>query len=312
MSPKKHHYFEFLLFDGFSNLVLASALEPLRDVKKRAILSSLEWKISSLDGLPAVSSSSLRLEPDLQFEPEIQSRTLFLVAGYQMREQVSAKLSVALRQAARLGNRIIALDTASWFLAEAGLLEGQSATIHWHERESFKEKFPRIDVTSNRFETSGRIVTCGGASSVLEMVLALIHDRFGPVAAFDATSMFVFDPSQQTELRQSERRLRNTGSPKIFQSLNIMAKNIETPMTTFELANMVSVSERSLNRLFTKELGMTPGKYFKLVRLQRARYLAEESRLSMDQIALRCGFSCGSALGRSFERTYGTSLGSIR
>ncbi|WP_108389315.1 helix-turn-helix domain-containing protein [Yoonia sediminilitoris] len=67
-----------------------------------------------------------------------------------------------------------------------------------------------------------------------------------------------------------------------------------------------------LNRAFARELGMTTGKYYKLYRLQHARYLLQETRLSFEQIALRCGFSCGSALGRSFRRAFGKSPSDVR
>ena len=74
----------------------------------------------------------------------------------------------------------------------------------------------------------------------------------------------------------------------------------------------MNLSDRTLNRLFQKELGMTPGTYYRLFRLQTARHLAEETTLSQEQIALRCGFSSGVSLARAFGAAFGTSIKSLR
>ncbi|WP_254436133.1 GlxA family transcriptional regulator [Ruegeria arenilitoris] len=312
MSSESHEKFEFLLLDGFSNMVLASALEPLRDVRMRAMFASLDWEVTTLDGLTVTSSSKLKLSPDKRFDPEQTKGTLVIVAGYSVREQVTRELVSLIRVASRNARRVLALDTASWLLAEAGILDGHSATIHWQELDAFAEAFPNVDVSNARFVRSGPFMTCGGASTTLEMVLELIQDTFGPAAAFDASSMFLFDPARQKDQQRGAAWLRDRGSPKLLNALNIIAENVEHPLTTFELAERVSLSERTLNRAFAQELGMTTGKYYKLYRLQHARYLAQETRLSTEQIALRCGFSCASALGRSFTNEFGRPISAFR
>ncbi|WP_247748028.1 GlxA family transcriptional regulator [Ruegeria sp. R13_0] len=312
MSPSPHEHFEFLLLDGFSNMVLASALEPLRDVKMRALYASPGWEITSLNGKPVESSSAIQVSPNRAFDPAKSTGTLVIVAGYRVRQQITKELLVAIRQAVRTARRVLALDTAAWVLAEAGVLDGHQATIHWQELDAFRESFPKVTVSSARFVQSGPFLTCGGASTALELTLDLIQTLFGPAAAFDASNMFIYDPARQSELKRGSQQLQDRGSPKLLDALNVIAENVETPLTTFELAERVSLSERSLSRAFADELGMTTGKYYKLYRLQHARYLAQETRLSVEQIALRCGFSCASALGRSFTREFGRPISAFR
>lgn len=312
MSSIPQEKFEFLLLDGFSNMVLASALEPLRDVKIRSMFADLDWEVTTLDGADVASSSQLKLSPDRRFDPERTRGTLVVVAGYSVREQITKELVSMIRVASRNACQVLALDTASWLLAEAGVLDGHRATIHWQELDAFAEAFPNVDTSSARYVNSGPFKTCGGASTALEMILELIQNTFGPAAAFDASSMFIFDPARQKDGNRSAAKLRDRGSPNLLKALNVIAENIETPLTTFELAERVSVSERTLNRTFSDELGVTPGKYYKLYRLQYAKYLAQETRSSTEQIALRCGFSCASALRRSFTKEFGKSIKVIR
>ena len=289
-------------------MVLASALEPLRDVKLRSIRANLSWRINSIDGDPIQSSSGLTVTPDGAFDPNDNARVLVLIAGYHVRRHDTKELIQRLRSACRNSPLVLALDTAPWLLASTGLLDGHAATIHWQELDAFAEHFANVEVTTERFARSGRFLTCGGASTVLDMILDLIHHQFGAAAAFEASNMFIYDPARQNELGRGAERLRDKASPKLLQALDVMAENIEHPLTTFQLAARVSMSERSLNRAFQTELGLTPGKYYRLFRLQNAQHLSQETTLSQEQIALRCGFSSGVSLARSFHSMFGVSL----
>lgn len=309
---KAHEKFEFLVLDGFSNMVLASALEPLRDVKMRALFARLDWEVTTFNGSSVTSSSNLKLSPDRCFSADQTTGTLVVVAGYRMREQITKQMVSTIRQATRNARRVLALDTASWLLAKAGLLDGHEATIHWQELEAFEEAFPNVKTSRARYVATGPFMTCGGASTALEMMLELIQETFGPAAAFDASSMFIFDAARQKDHRRGAAQLKKRGSPKLLDALNIIAENVEHPLTSAQLAERVATSERTLNRAFSKELGMTVGKYYKLYRLQHARYLAQETHLGTDQIAVQCGFSCASALRRSFSNEFGRPIRSFR
>ncbi|WP_260018895.1 GlxA family transcriptional regulator [Leisingera sp. S132] len=293
-------------------MVLASAMEPLRDVRMNAGQDVAGWRVSTLDGAPVRSSSGLQITPDGVFDARQGNRTLVLVAGYHVREQVMPALLAKIRTATRAAKLVLAVDTAAWLLAAAGVLDGQTATIHWQELDAFAETFPNVEVSTARFVRSGAFLTCGGASTALDMMLSLIQDLYGSAAAFGASTMFVYDPSRQSELNRGAARLEQRGSPKILKAANLMAETIETPLSTAALARRVSLSERTLARAFQRELGMTPGKYYKMLRLQHARYLSEETHLSLEQIALRCGFSSASSLGRSFSGHFGRTIREAR
>lgn len=168
--------FEFLLFEGFSNMVLASALEPLRDVSLRGVEARLSWRITTLDGGPVRSSSGLTVTPDGTFDPAAGA-TLVLVAGYRTRDQLAPGALTRIRQAARTAPLVVATDTSPWILAATGLLDNHKATIHWQVFDAFQETFPRVEVSSARFVRSGKFLTCGGASTTLDIML----DLTGPI-----------------------------------------------------------------------------------------------------------------------------------
>lgn len=312
MSPTPLQHFEFVLFDGFSNMVLASALEPLRDVKIRSVAAPLTFRVTTMDGAPVRSSSNLAILPEAQFAPEAAQGTLVLVAGYHVRDLVDKNLLGALRRAVRNAEQIIAVDTAAWLLAAAGLLDGHRATIHWQELDAFQESFANVSVCADRFVSSGPFLSCGGASSTLDMILDLIHQRFGSAAAFDASNMFIYDPGAP---ERSRARSRTAQGQRVAQAGGCAQRDGRPYRTTADHFS----ARRAGGRVRTHPESAVPARIghdgweiLSLFRLQTARHLAGETSLSQDQIAMRCGFSSGAALARSFQSSFGIPLSRCR
>ncbi len=308
MLPKPQRDFEFLLFDGFSNFVLSCAMEPLRDIKIRAGRRRANWCISSIDGAPVFSSSGLQIVPDKAFSSDSSAKRVVLVSGYNIRSFINKNLLADMRNVARNCEAMIALDTASWVLAEAGLLDGREATIHWQEFNNFADTFPKVLTTNRRFVLSEKFHTCGTASGALDLILALAGDLFGPSVAVDTSNMFVYSPEKTSENNNQALHLDTGISEVLTKAIDLIADNIETPLTTRQIANNVGVSSRSLNRVFKRNLQTTPGKYASQFRLKQAKYLSQETHLSLDQIASRCGYSSASSLCRSYKDAFSTTL----
>lgn len=302
----------FLLLDGFSNLVLASFLEPLRDVTTRLAPDAVQWRLCSLSGGPVQSSSRLAIGTSGAVSDQERQDIFVIVAGYGVRAVNDTELHRDLRRIAQHSGQVVGLDSAAWLLAQAGLLAGRKATIHWQELDLFRETFPAVQVSTQRFVRSGRFLTCGGASTALDLSLSLIREHFGPAVAFEASSMFLYNSTSQMQMNRGAGALRKRAHPAVLAALNLMADHVETPLSLAQIAARANVSERTLTRLFRADLDMTPGQCYQHLRLQRARDLAQETTLSVAQIALRCGFSTAPALSRAFTARYHTTIGTLR
>ena len=84
-----------------------------------------------------------------------------------------------------------------------------------------------------------------------------------------------------------------------------MEANIEEPLATDDIANLVGISRRQLERQFKQYLGSVPSRYYLELRLQRARQLLLDTNHSIVQVGLMCGFSSGS----HFSTAYGALFG---
>lgn len=300
----------FLLFDGFSNMVLSCLLEPLRAVRDRG-QADLGWQIQTAGDTPVRSSSGLLVTPDPPYSGTID--VLIVVAGYGHRAHAKGSTRRQISDLTRRSLQIIGADTGPWILASAGLLDGQAATLHWSLLPEFAEAFPQVQVMPMGHVTTGRVWTCGGASDAFALMLALITQRFGKAEAFVASSMFMHDHrSPRGDVPDDLLRVARAGSMRLRKVIDLMVETVDNPASLSSLAEKGGMSVSKLDRLFRADTGMSPGAFLRMLRLARAQDLVSGTTLSLNDIALRCGYCDAAALSKSFRRAYGHPIGRVR
>lgn len=89
--------------------------------------------------------------------------------------------------------------------------------------------------------------------------------------------------------------------------------NIERRLTNDELASVAGMSTFHFIRAFRRETGLTPHEYVIRSRIGTAVFLLRTTRLSLSEVAYRCGFSTESAFANAFKSYTGaTPLGCRR
>jgi transcriptional regulator GlxA family with amidase domain len=68
------------------------------------------------------------------------------------------------------------------------------------------------------------------------------------------------------------------------------------------LADQAGMSERSFSRHYAEATGQTPARAIERLRVEAARRLLSESRLSVKRVAQRCGFGSEETMRRGFLR----------
>lgn len=101
-------------------------------------------------------------------------------------------------------------------------------------------------------------------------------------------------------------------APQLARAVAIMRTNVERPIGLAVLAAQAALSERTLARLFEREFGIGPGRYYQNIRLDVARSLVEETSLSASEIAARTGFASSSCLSRAYKSHFRHSLREAR
>jgi len=182
-----------LLLPESSMMSLASTLDPMRAANRVARRPLFDWRIVTPDGQPAPLTCGVPVAAQGAFGRAEEGDALIVVAGFRHERYTSKALLSLLRAARRRFGAIGGVESGGWLLAQAGLLDGRAATIHWEDLEDFAGRFPEVNVLPDRFVIDGRCFTSGGASPTFDLMLHLIRSRFGYPLALEVASVFIYD-----------------------------------------------------------------------------------------------------------------------
>ena len=195
---------------------------------------------------------------------------------------------------------------ARWF---AGTPEarGRRVAMHWEDAAACEDLADDVVPSPSIIETSGRFTTCAGGLAVVDLGLMLVQEFAGSPVALRVMDALCIDRLREPGARQRTAAAGVLGVqvPVLAEAIALMEANVEEPLTADDLARLIGVSRRHLERLFKQHLGTVPSRYYLDVRLQRARKLLRETAHSLLQVALMCGFSSGSHFSTTYSSIYG-------
>ena len=298
--------FNFLLSDGFSNHCLANMVEPLRAANTLSRRTLYSWQFFSPDGQPVQSSSGLLVTPHGALGDETGD-VLVVMPSYGFLTLSTEATAQTLRAAAKRYGKLAGLDTGSWLLARAGLLDNRRATIHWDELSRFEEAFPNVHAVQERFVIDGNLMTCTGAMAAFDLSAALIRTDHGPLLSMEVAHLLM---THSVAGRQSVP-LKSRDSV-VNRVLALMQANIETPLSIQDIARTIGCSQKKVETRIQAEMQTTPQALYRRLRLNLARKLAVETDQSVAEIASRCGYENASAMTRAFRAEFGQTPTAIR
>jgi transcriptional regulator GlxA family with amidase domain len=91
------------------------------------------------------------------------------------------------------GSLITSVCTGAFVLAEAGLLNGRSATTHWSALDELRG-YPEVTVVARRYVDEGDVVTAAGISAGIDMALHLVRRLVGADVADEVAHRMEYAP----------------------------------------------------------------------------------------------------------------------
>ena len=99
--------------------------------------------------------------------------------------------------------RLCSVCTGAFLLAEAGLLDGLSATTHWRRCDRLAARYPAVSVEPDPiFVRAGKVYTSAGVTAGIDLALALVEDDHGRDVALAVARelvMFLRRPGGQSQ-----------------------------------------------------------------------------------------------------------------
>jgi len=211
--------------------------------------------------------------------------------------------------------RVATVCTGAFVGAEAGLLDGRRVTTHWASAEQLASEFPALDVDADPiYIHDGKFWTSAGVTAGIDLALALVQDDLGTEVAQTVARwlvMFLHRPGGQTQFASPvwvPRAERST--VRAVQTLVEAAPGGDHRLPA--LAAAAAMSVRHFTRVFTAEVGETPGRFVERVRLEAARRDLETTNDTLDVIATNNGFGTAETLRRVFQRRLSVAPDSYR
>ncbi|AZV78401.1 GlxA family transcriptional regulator [Parasedimentitalea marina] len=290
--------FDVLLFDNFSIHCLANTVEPLRAANTLSRNTLYQWRFLTLGGAPVVSSSGMQVAPHAALK-EGAGTALMVMPSYGFRGLGGWDITKGLRAAANRYTYLAGLDTGSWLLASAGLLDGYRATIHWEELTGFAETFPDVNAQRERFVIDRDRITCSGAMAAFDLIMHLIGETHDPLLSMEVAQLFMSRDTAQSQPSVSRTKLRS-----VDRAISIMQEHLERPVSIADIAQLVGCTQRTLEQRIRAELKATPQAVYRRLRLNLARKLVSDTDQRVTEIAARCGYENASAMTRAFKAEF--------
>ncbi|WP_134573442.1 GlxA family transcriptional regulator, partial [Pseudomonas aeruginosa] len=190
----------------------------------------------------------------------------------------------------------------AWFLGDAGLLDGYRCCIHPEHRAALAEIARNSQVTSDSYMVDRDRLTAASPTGAFNLALEWIARRHGRDLVEAVVDILAFEESRYRRVRPA---LHEKMSEPLREVINLMAANIEEPLSQEQFAHYVGRSRRQIERLFQQQLGTTPVRYYLELRITECRRLLQHSDLTMLEVLVACGFVSPSHFSKCYTAFYG-------
>ena len=208
-----------------------------------------------------------------------------------------------LRKTTPQARRVGSICTGAFSLGAAGLLDGKRATTHWAFGPELARRCPATKVDIDPiFICDGNLYSSAGISAGIDLALALVEEDHGRAFALAIARylvLFLKRPGGQTQF-SGQLRAQFSTIPAMQRVQEYCLTHLDGDLRVGDLSKIAGMSERSFIRRFREETGQTPADYVTAARLEAARLLLAETRLSVKVVARRSGFGSAAMMRRAF------------
>lgn len=259
-------------------------------------------------GAPIPTTVGMKVVPEHGLDALVGA-DLVAVPACAVRDTYPPAILAALRAAHERGSTLLSVCSGAFVLGAAGLLDNRACTTHWHHVDQFAERFPSALLDPDvLFVDDGSIVTSAGTAAGIDAALHLVRRELGSAVAIAIARRMVVAPQRDGGQRQFvDLPVPACTADSLTPVLTWMLENIAEDHSVGALARRAAMSERTFARRFAAETGTTPHRWLSTQRVLHARTLLEQTALSVDEVARRCGFSTGALLRHHFQKIVGVA-----
>lgn len=299
-----------LLADQCSAANATLAMEMLSAANLFADKPPFDVVLASLNGQAVATWGGQLLQVQYSLA-EVVRTDLVLIPGFLFTLKQALPTFAAygpwLREQHGQGAVLASMCTAAFLLAESGLLHGVRATTHWAFAALFRRRYAQVSLDDAQILCEeNRLITCGGATAAMDLMLHLIR-RFGSPELAHTCSKYLLIDNVRTE--QSVYALwslpKSHGDGEILRVQHWLEQHFAQPLVIDDVAQRFGFGVRNFKRRFKQATGYTPIGYLQTLRLERAKQMLESTRMTLDSITYAVGYEDSNSFRRLFQQRVG-------
>lgn len=276
-----------------------------------------QLETASIDGQSVTCTGGLKLTPDKALA-EVRQPQLIIVPGF-MFNILAVLPSLGemidwLQLQHQQGSYIASMCTGAFVSAQAGLLDGRSATTHWAFSEQFARRFPKVRLQPERTVTDdGQLLCSGGSTSGSDLLLHLIRKFASPQLAAECAKKLLVDLAVRSQSPYASTTFKkNHTDAEILRVQIWLEQRLAQCIVMEQLATEFGLSMRNFIRRFKDATEQTPIEYLQNLRIEKAKFLLESSQQGFEQITLQVGYADDNSFRRLFKQRVGLAPSAYR
>ncbi len=241
-------------------------------------------------------------------------QNLVLVGGTASAWRPDGQTLQILRNSIRNTAHLCVVGAAVFVPLAAGVLAAKQLAVHANFHSGVREDASHPEIVDAAVHHNKTLSSATGHVAAIRMMLDLIGARDGEFTRVSlARDLGLLEP--QADMGSQEHwRLRRLaqGDQVICDALQMMEDHLEDTLSVGQIADLLHVSPRKLERGFREQLGRTPLKIYRDLRLERAHKLLAQTSMSVSEVSVACGFSNVTLMKKWFAQKYGQEPGHVR
>ncbi len=207
------------------------------------------------------------------------------------------------------GAEIASLCLGAFLLASTGLVNGKKCATHWMAANKFRQLFPEVELVTEKIITDENgIYSSGGAFSYMNLILYLIEKYAGRDISILAAKVFAIEIERdsQSSFIIFQGQKEHEDEP-IKKAQEFIEGNFREKITVDQLADMLAIGRRNLERRFKKATSNTVVEYIQRVKIEAAKLSLETSRDNVSEVMYNIGYTDLKSFRTTFKKLTGLS-----